>query len=53
MFGRVTAHLLMRGRPAGDMDALIGSLALVNGHTLVAGNRKHFKGMPGLAVYSY
>jgi predicted nucleic acid-binding protein len=53
MFGRVTAYLLVRGRSAGDMDALIGSVALVNGHTLVTGNPRHFEDMPGLAVYRY
>jgi len=53
VFGAVTAHLQKLGRPAGDMDVLIASVAIANGHALVTRNARHFVDMPGLAVHDY
>ncbi len=53
VFGELTAYLQALGRPAGDMDVLIASVALVNGQTLVTRNVKHFLDLPGLSVAGY
>jgi len=54
---RVYAKLLARLRTAGgtvaDMDMLIASVALAEGHSLVTANARHFTRIPGLAVHSY
>jgi len=52
-FGRIVGHLLDRGTPIGDMDALIASVCLVNGHPVVTRNVRHFERVPGLVVVSY
>lgn len=52
-FGRITAHLQRIGRPVGDMDVLIASVAMANGQVLVTRNPKHFVGIPALEVISY
>ena len=52
-FARVLARLLDDGRHVGDMDALIGSVALANGQSIVTRNSKHFDGIPGLRVETY
>lgn len=53
VFGAVTAHLQKLGRPAGDMDVLIASVAIANDHILVTRNAKHFADIPGLGVECY
>lgn len=53
IFGAATAHLQALGRPAGDMDVLIASVAIANDHALVTRNPKHFADIPGLFVESY
>ena len=53
VFAEITAHVQRLGRPACDMDVLIGAVALVNGEGLVTRDAKHFLRMPGLSVESY
>ena len=52
-YGVITAALQRIGRPAGDMDVLIASVALVAGETLLTRNARHFADVPGLVVISY
>lgn len=52
-FARFTAHLQRIGRPAGDMDVLIASVAVSNGHAIVTRNVRHFADIPGLDVRAY
>jgi tRNA(fMet)-specific endonuclease VapC len=52
-FARIKASLLDRGTPIGDMDALIASIAISTGQTLVTRNPRHFHGIVGLSVESY
>jgi len=52
-FGRITAHLQKSGQPAGDIDVLIASVALVHGQVLVTRNPKHFTTIPALVVEVY
>ncbi len=52
-FGQITAHLAALGRPAGDMDVLIASMALAAGQLLVTRNPRHFVDIPGLRVRTY
>jgi tRNA(fMet)-specific endonuclease VapC len=53
LYGGITAHLQRIGRPVGDMDVLIASVAMANGQVLVTRNPKHFGGIPGLTLASY
>ena len=53
IFARVLANLLDEGRHVGDMDALIGSVALASGQSIVTRNSKHFDDIPGLRVETY
>lgn len=52
-FARVRADLQRRGRLVGDMDMLIGEIALANGHAVVTRNAGHFGEMQGLRVIGY
>jgi predicted nucleic acid-binding protein len=52
-FAVIKAAMLRRGRPAGDCDALIASIALANGQSLLTRNPQHFRAIAGLAVDSY
>lgn len=52
-FGRISAHLRRVGRPAGDFDVLIASVALTHGQALVTRNPRHFADIPALRVISY
>ena len=53
LFGKFTAHLLGMGRPVGDLDVLIASVAMANGCALLTGNARHFSDIPGLVVETY
>ena len=53
VFAEITGYLQRLRRPAGDMDVLIGAVALVNEEGLVTRDAKHFARMPGLKVESY
>jgi len=52
-FGRITASLQKRGRPVGDMDVLIASVALLHGEKIITRNPFHLDEIPGLVVESY
>jgi predicted nucleic acid-binding protein len=52
-YARIKAHLLRRGRPAGDCDMLIAAVAIANGQLLLTRNPKHFVDVPGLELSSY
>jgi tRNA(fMet)-specific endonuclease VapC len=49
-FGRIKADLARRGRPVGDFDLLIASMALERNLVVVTHNRAHFKPIEGLQV---
>jgi tRNA(fMet)-specific endonuclease VapC len=49
----VKATMFKRGRPIGDCDALIASVALAHGQLLLTRNPRHFRNIPGLHVQSY
>jgi predicted nucleic acid-binding protein len=49
----IKAAMLKRGRPAGDCDALIASVALAHGQLLLTRNPQHFRHIPSLIVQSY
>ena len=53
LFGRLTAHLLDIGQPAGDMDVLIAATTMAARHSLITRNMAHFANIPELAVESY
>lgn len=53
LFGRLTAHLLDIGQPAGDMDVLIAATAMAEGHSLISRDVRHFANIPELTVESY
>lgn len=53
IFGRLTAHLQSIGRPVGDMDVLIASVAVAHGEILVTDNRTHFDNIPGIRLAAY
>lgn len=50
-YGRIDASLRRAGRPVGDMDALIASIALRHGQLLVTRNPRHFLDIPGLTLH--
>jgi predicted nucleic acid-binding protein len=49
----IKATMLKRGRPVGDCDALIASIALAHGQMLLTRNPRHFGQITGLIVQSY
>jgi len=49
----IKAAMFKRGRPVGDCDALIASVALAHGQLLVTRNPRHFTQIAGLIVQSY
>ena len=53
VFGSITGFLQQIGKPAGDMDVLIASTAMVHGHSLITRNARHFKDIPHLIVEDY
>jgi tRNA(fMet)-specific endonuclease VapC len=52
-FGAIKGHLMNIGRPTGDIDVMIASVAIANGHLLLTRNRRHFADIPGLQLVSY
>jgi len=52
-FANIRAYLRRRSRTVGDMDTLIGGIALANGQPVVTRNPAHFSDMPGLRVITY
>ncbi|NLT75859.1 MAG: type II toxin-antitoxin system VapC family toxin [Planctomycetes bacterium] len=53
VFGSITGFLQQIGKPAGDMDVLIASTAMVHGHSLITRNARHFRHIPHLIVEDY
>ena len=53
VFASLMGFLLDRGRPIGDMDALIASVALCQDPRIVTRNVRRFIDVPGLTVETY
>lgn len=49
-YGRIRAHLEREGKVIGPNDLLIAATALAHGATLVTGNVREFKRVPGLSL---
>ena len=52
-FGMISAHLFSIGKPAGDLDVLIAAVAIINGHSILTRNERHFRNITDLAVITY
>ncbi len=52
-YGELRAELERRGTPVGDADMRIAAIALSRGLTLVTGNERHFRRVPGLEVENW
>jgi len=52
-YGRLKAALESEGRPRFEPDLQIAAVALGHGLTIVTGNVRHFKGIPGLKVENW
>ena len=52
-FGRITEDLQKKGKPTGELDAIIGSICLAHGEVLVTKNIKHFKMIEGLFTQAW
>jgi tRNA(fMet)-specific endonuclease VapC len=49
-YGTLRAHLKTIGKPTGEIDALIGAVALAHGAVLVTHNTPNFENIEGLTV---
>jgi len=52
-FGKIQGELKQLGRPTGEFDALVASVARSQNLTLVTDNTKHFQNIPGLALENW
>lgn len=52
-YAKLHATMQRSGRLPADMDLLIATVAVANGHSLVTRNARHFVNVPGLVVHSY
>ncbi|MBM3295764.1 MAG: type II toxin-antitoxin system VapC family toxin [Candidatus Aminicenantes bacterium] len=52
-YGEIRAHLERKGQTRDDLDLQIAAIALQHRLTLVTGNVKHFRGIPGLVVENW
>ena len=52
-YGEVRALLEAQGTPLGEADLRIGAIALTRKLTVVTGNVRHFRIIPGLAVENW
>jgi tRNA(fMet)-specific endonuclease VapC len=52
-YGDVLSALRRSGKTVDTMDLLIATAALVDGASLVTGNRRHFESIPSLDVLEY
>jgi len=50
IFGRLSSHPELTGRPVGDLDLLIASIVLTANETLVTKNVRHFSRVPNLRL---
>jgi tRNA(fMet)-specific endonuclease VapC len=53
VYGDLLGRVLAAGRSVSAMDLLIATAAVVEGASLVTGNRKHFDVIPDLRVLTY
>ena len=53
IFGRIKSFLQKRGQPRTETDLQIAAIAVQHRLTLVTGNVKHFKDIPGLTVENW
>lgn len=51
-YGGMQAFLQRVGKPVGDFDALIASIAIANSHDLYTRNPGHFGGIPALRMHA-
>jgi len=47
-YSQIRVALRQKGRPTGEIDALIAAVALANNAVLVTHNTKHFENIEGL-----
>lgn len=52
-YGEIRAHLEKAGTPIGPMDLMIAAHARIAGATLLTGNLKEFRRVPGLTSQSW
>jgi predicted nucleic acid-binding protein len=52
-YGEIRAHLEKQGQTRDDLDLQIAAIAVQHRLTLVTGNVKHFKDIPGLTVENW
>jgi len=52
-YGEIRAHLERQGQTRDDLDLQIAAIAVQHRLTLVTGNVKHFRGVPGLIVENW
>ena len=52
-YARLRSYLEARGMPIGQADTQIAAIALANDLTVVTGNVRHFKRVPGLTVENW
>jgi tRNA(fMet)-specific endonuclease VapC len=52
-YGELRAELERRGTPIGDADTRVASIALSRGLTVVTGNERHFRRVPGLDIENW
>ena len=52
-YGELRAELERRGTPIGDADTRVASIALSRGLTVVSGNARHFRRVPGLEIENW
>jgi tRNA(fMet)-specific endonuclease VapC len=52
-YGEIRAELERLGTPIGDADLRIAAIAMARGLTVVTGNVRHFRRVPGLAVENW
>lgn len=50
IFGTVKSELRKIGKPTGEIDAMIASVAMAQDAVLVTSNIKHFENIPGLKL---
>ena len=52
-YGELRAELERRGTPIGDADTRVASIALSRRLTVVTGNERHFRRVPGLTIENW
>jgi predicted nucleic acid-binding protein len=52
-YGKLVRDLRSAGRPIGDLDTLIASIALTNNEPILTQNSDHFSKVPGLIVRTW